>query len=58
MRVDCGEILQGFDGLQGSKIALTAERHEFDWTRFKRIDRLLIKFVLGLQSSEDRLIKR
>jgi hypothetical protein len=49
--------LQEFDDLQRSKIALTAKRHEFDWARFKRIDRLLIKFVLELRDSENRLIK-
>jgi hypothetical protein len=46
-----------FGGLQESGIALTAERHEFGWMRFKRIDRLLIKFVLELRGSENRLIK-
>jgi hypothetical protein len=50
-------ILQGFDDLQKSRIALTAKRHEFEWTRFKRINRLLIKFALVLRSSESRLIK-
>jgi hypothetical protein len=39
------------------RVALAAERHEFGWARFKRIDRLLIKFVLGLRGSEGRLIK-
>jgi hypothetical protein len=34
------------------KVALAAERHEFDWARFKRIDRLLIKFVLGLLAAK------